>query len=244
MAKKIDLTGQKFGRLTVIAVSGHLEGRKKKTRAWLCQCGCGNTVIAGTNELTSGNTASCGCGRVIDETGKKYGRLTVIRWVQDFDGQGACWLCRCDCGKEIITRGSSLRDGGSTSCGCLATEKLRAAVMLPEGIAARNQVINKTRRSGLARGYAWELSDEQALAIIQQPCCYCGSPPSQVSRHPELNGSFTYNGIDRLDNKQGYTPKNVVPCCKHCNYAKRDRSMPEFLEWVVQVYRYSVLKER
>ena len=59
-------------------------------------------------------------------------------------------------------------------------------------------------------------------------CSNCGS------------GDFVYNGLDRVDNEKGYTIDNVVPCCKHCNYAKRNRSVEEFIDWIAQVYEYSV----
>lgn len=53
-----DLTGQRFGRLVVIAEA---EKRKDRKRRWLCQCDCGGRTITGTNNLTSRNTRSCGC---------------------------------------------------------------------------------------------------------------------------------------------------------------------------------------
>lgn len=53
-------------------------------------------------------------------------------------------------------------------------------------------------------------------------------------------GQFVYNGLDRLDTSQGYAPGNVVPCCGDCNWAKRARTRPEFLAWVVRVYWHSV----
>ncbi len=244
MAKKLDLIGQKFGKLTVISTAGHLIGRKKTTRAWLCQCECGNTTVVGTNELTGGNTTTCGCGHSIDETGNRYGRLLVIGRGDKPNGQGASWLCRCDCGKEFVTRGSALRSGVSASCGCSATEKLRAAIMLPEGVAAMNQIIRRTKSNALERGYEYNLSREQLIELMGQDCHYCGAKPSNRSRHPEQNGEFIYNGIDRVDNSKGYDMSNVVPCCKHCNIAKRDRSASDFLKWIEQVYRYSVLEER
>ena len=55
---KKNLIGQKFGRLTVISEYGRY---KKKQVQWLCKCECGNTVIATTGSLNSGNTTSCGC---------------------------------------------------------------------------------------------------------------------------------------------------------------------------------------
>lgn len=59
MAKRIDLTGQKFGRLTVIKDTGKKNNDKRAL--WLCKCNCGNEVIISGKDLRNGNTQSCGC---------------------------------------------------------------------------------------------------------------------------------------------------------------------------------------
>lgn len=61
-------------------------------------------------------------GQFIDLTSKKYDRLTVIKRIKHNYQKEAMWLCRCDCGKMIETRGSSLRAGLTKSCGCLQLE--------------------------------------------------------------------------------------------------------------------------
>lgn len=58
MGKFQDLTGQKFGRLTVIK---RAENSKTKQTRWLCKCDCGKTKIILSNSLKSGKTISCGC---------------------------------------------------------------------------------------------------------------------------------------------------------------------------------------
>ena len=58
MSAKKDLTGQRFGRLTVLSDTGK---RKRSSVVWLCQCDCGNTTEVITYSLTCGNTKSCGC---------------------------------------------------------------------------------------------------------------------------------------------------------------------------------------
>lgn len=55
-----NLTGKKFGRLTVIEDSGKRSGGKV---VWLCLCDCGNKKLVRSNNLISGNTKSCGCFR-------------------------------------------------------------------------------------------------------------------------------------------------------------------------------------
>lgn len=60
MGKFIDLTGQKFGRLTVIQ---RYSNTKCKRVSWICQCDCGNQVIVTTDNLRRKNSTSCGCKR-------------------------------------------------------------------------------------------------------------------------------------------------------------------------------------
>lgn len=54
--------------------------------------------------------------------GEVFGRLTVV----DFEGvdrhHHRRWLCRCKCGKEIVTETGHLRSGHTQSCGCLQSE--------------------------------------------------------------------------------------------------------------------------
>ena len=61
-------------------------------------------------------------GSFIDLTGKKFGRLTVIKKLEK-KGNEWYWQCKCDCGKERIVSGVSLRRGSCRSCGCLKQEK-------------------------------------------------------------------------------------------------------------------------
>lgn len=59
----------------------------------------------------------------IDLTGKKFGRLTVVSRTNRDKTRHICWLCRCDCGKEKIVRGSRLQNGETQSCRCFQIEK-------------------------------------------------------------------------------------------------------------------------
>lgn len=57
MSKRLDLTGEKFGRLTALEFYDVQHG----TTRWLCECECGGTSITGTYNLRSGKAKSCGC---------------------------------------------------------------------------------------------------------------------------------------------------------------------------------------
>ena len=63
MTRAIDLTGQKFGRLTVIRQIIYTEGQRKGKTYWFCQCDCGKIAITSRNSLMGGHTTSCGCYR-------------------------------------------------------------------------------------------------------------------------------------------------------------------------------------
>ena len=63
--------------------------------------------------------------RVVDLTGTRFGRLTVLhRAPRQPDGR-ARWVCRCVCGRESVVDGKSLRSGNTKSCGCLSADKAR-----------------------------------------------------------------------------------------------------------------------
>ena len=128
MAKLIDLTGQRFGKLVVTG----RDYSKTNGTYWICQCDCGNTISTRKDTLTrqKGNKTSCGCdtaqrngaAHTKDETGKKYGKLTVLYRSSPLGSGQAIWKCKCDCGNETEVNGQYLRNGSVQSCGCLRHE--------------------------------------------------------------------------------------------------------------------------
>lgn len=61
MANFKDLTGEKFGRLTVKGLKEKRLSGKRYRYYWDCECDCGNTIAVRTDCLTSGDVKSCGC---------------------------------------------------------------------------------------------------------------------------------------------------------------------------------------
>lgn len=60
--------------------------------------------------------------KLIDMTGKKYNRLTVISRAEN-EGSRASWNCLCDCGNSITLNGKQIRTGHTKSCGCIRKER-------------------------------------------------------------------------------------------------------------------------
>ena len=61
----------------------------------------------------------------LDLAGQTFGRLTVIARAPTSERGQARWRCRCECGTEKVVRGTDLRHGGTSSCGCLRRENMR-----------------------------------------------------------------------------------------------------------------------
>jgi len=121
--KAIDLTGQKFGKLTAIE---QVENDNGGHAQWLCVCDCGKECIATASTLRAkhGGKTSCGCAAFFDLTGQRFGMLTVIERIPGLQEGKVLWRCLCDCGQETRSASSNLRRGASTSCGCVRTKHL------------------------------------------------------------------------------------------------------------------------
>lgn len=60
-------------------------------------------------------------GKFVDMAGQVFGKLTVLRRAENI-GHHAAWECKCECGNTTVARGGSIRQGDTTSCGCVRIE--------------------------------------------------------------------------------------------------------------------------
>ena len=174
-------------------------------------------------------------GKLIDETGNRFGRWIVLERGPNAIPRGVKWICKCDCGNIKAVLGRSLRGGVSKSCGCLHKE----LESLPYGRASFNTLLRNYKRNARNRNLVWELSDKDFEALTNSNCYWCGSPPNKSSSNSsggKTNGSYKYNGIDRLNNNKGYLIENCVACCEKCNRAKFKMEPEEFSDWIFASY--------
>lgn len=180
----------------------------------------------------------------INLIGKRFSRLVVIQEAEKRNNR-ICWRCRCDCGNEKDIRGWALRGGGTKSCGCLNIEKAikqGKSRAKPLGEASKRILYNNYYQAAKMKSMDFALSLDDFGSLTKQNCFYCGIPPQQIVSGHRLNGSYKYNGIDRIDSSKGYILGNVVSCCKYCNFAKHEMTQKEFFEWIIKVYEYNHLE--
>jgi hypothetical protein len=78
----------------------------------------------------------------------------------------------------------------------------------------------------MLKGLDFELTDDEFADMVSRPCAYC-------------SGGAGSNGVDRMDNSEGYALDNCTPCCAECNYMKKALTPDEFREACAAVSRHA-----
>lgn len=102
-----------------------------------------------------------------------------------------------------------------------------------------NKTTNKYKQSKYTNKFSSYkdglISDDVFTFMCSLPCIYCGSVG--LNKRKLWDGKYyIHNGLDRIDNNLDHKIDNCVPCCKYCNYAKRDHSYNEFMEIISNIY--------
>jgi hypothetical protein len=230
MGVRKDLTGMKFGILTVIS--------KAKSRVspcggtigyWNVRCDCGLEKEVCAQKVQISKAISCGGNCKFGWNAYKEVECTI-------------------CGVAYnIKNGSLVKKINSNRvckvCSALIASKAAtgkpAANRLSNGEAAFNALYGSYKKSATHyRKVSFELSKEVFKEMTQGNCFYCGSEPRSI-RKELVSGNFIYNGIDRVDSNLGYTIENVVSCCSICNFMKRDLQVKEFINHIKKIYEHT-----
>jgi hypothetical protein len=183
-----------------------------------------------------------GCWTVIEETEPKRHTKRIHRMV----------FCRCDCGLERTLQLQNLVQGRSKQCrSCAAKNRTYEHKIVGDGVN-RLQAYKGYERGAKKRGLSFEITLERFSYLASQNCHYCGALPSnsfelkfavgERAGLPRADSPFIYNGVDRLQNAEGYVEGNCVPCCYECNKAKWDRDENDFLLWIERVHNHRIAK--
>lgn len=151
--------------------------------------------------------------RLIDLTGKRFGRLIVLKRVPNDNHGNVNWECLCDCGNKKIIRGAHLRGGLTSSCGCYNHENI---VSLGKKWGGHNKI------HGMKHSRLYDLwSNMKARCYNPKTDSFewYGAKGIKVCKewkHDFLkfykwamaNGYKENLSIDRLDNTKDYSPEN------------------------------------
>lgn len=173
--------------------------------------------------------------------GERFGKLVVVA-EGERDTNCRAMLCVCDCGERATIKLKCLRAGDNKSCGCT--------------IIRYDHPLERSQRR-VYRAYAESgLGFPDFVRLASADCFYCGCPPSNRanalregqryrprSQEDIAKGEWQYSGLDRVDNAEGHTASNCVPCCYPCNRAKMQQSAEAFVQLCNRVARKHPLPE-
>lgn len=140
-------------------------------------------------------------GTLQDLTGMRFGRLLVVCRAENI-GKATAWNCVCDCGKEKVISGSSLRSGESRSCGCLRKELLSSYAKQ----ASKTHGLSKTRIYRIWHGMKKRCGTVKHYESIS----VCDEWKDFIPFYEWAmgNGYSDNLTIDRIDGSKGYSPEN------------------------------------
>ena len=148
-------------------------------------------------------------GNIIDLTGQKFGKLTVLKYFGPDKDRGATWLCRCECGNMPVVRGGNLRNGHSKSCGCVTRERALQA-NTKHGKAHTPLYFawyTMNKRCKDPRSHRYKRYGQRGISVCEEWQHDFQAFYDHVSKLPHFQEKgYT---LDRIDNNGNYEPGNV-----------------------------------
>lgn len=145
--------------------------------------------------------------RLIDLTGKTFGRLTVLKRDASGGGKRVRWICLCSCGNEKSIIGSSLLIGDTGSCGCLAVERLVSRTTT-HGLSKSSEYgVWRTMVSRCHNPNSTRYNDYggRGISVCARWKDSFDNFITDMGRRPSRNHS-----IERVDNNGNYEPANCI----------------------------------
>ena len=152
--------------------------------------------------------------RFMDLTGNQFGKLTVIKRVENSSHNAAQWLCQCECGNCVVVTSNNLRTGHTKACGCTRKEKTSAWMtkystkhgasksrlyQVWEGIKSRTGNKNNSHYKDYGGRGITLCAEWKDFAVFEKWALASGYNP---------NAKYGECTIDRIDVNGNYEPSN------------------------------------
>lgn len=215
-----------------------IDGPQNKDGAnlWLFRCKCGKESWKTSSRI---NSTIHGCRDCFFESkklqyyiGKVFDNGYVI-----IDGpikktnstsKTENWKIQCTyCNKVLWRQASNITRSSCQTCWGISKRKRDDSPKL-------HKAFNSLKGNAKRRGLSVEITFEEFVYFSKKDCEYCGAAPQNRRGEKEWHIA-KINGIDRIDNSEGYTTNNVASCCWQCNQSKRDLSLEDWRYWIKMV---------
>lgn len=140
---------------------------------------------------------------LIDLTGKRFGKLVVLKRVENNKHHQPQWECLCDCGNKTVVVGQKLRKGITKSCGCLVYEQKTRLTHGMTGTVLHNRWLNMKSRCFNPKNKRYARYGGRGIAICAEWMDFSNFYAWSMS-----NGFSENLSLDRIDNDKGYSPEN------------------------------------
>lgn len=142
-------------------------------------------------------------GTKLDLVGQKFGRLSVISCGPKI-GNNYSWECLCDCGIAVLIRGSSLKYGNTTSCGCAQKDAVTKHGLLNDPVyhswnSIKGRCLNPKNKDYKRYGAVGISICTEWAESFQSFYDYIGPRPDDKNKW----------SVERISNLKGYEPGNV-----------------------------------
>lgn len=172
---------------------------------------CYKLRVVNMNRIYTCGSTLCGpCSGKIDLTGIKFGRLIAVSIYRgiDFSDSKTRWICKCECGREVVSRQDNLISGITRSCGCIHSEYLANRVgenhprWLPDD--------EKTGPRGISGYSKWK---RNVLLRDGNLCVICGVADDGNGAHLAVHHLNSYSAHKEM----AIDINNGITLCKECH---------------------------
>lgn len=150
-----------------------------------------------------------------DLTNNKFGRLTVVSYAGKTKYRHSKWLCKCDCGNEVIVSGNSLKRGHTQSCGCLQKENTSKARYKHGGRKRHSDTerlyyvwAEMRSRCNNANNKEYQFYGGKGVKVCEEWNDYSAFRKWALQNGYDKNAEYGKCTIDRIDNNGNYEPNN------------------------------------